>query len=320
MILVVGAHAAGHLAKSTYELVSAAREIAGEDPVALLLLGQALNDVAAEASRVADQVLVADHLSFATFRPEIWSQAVAFVASEGSARLVLIAGSRSGREYSPRVAVRLNAPLLEDVTTLRREGDALTATRYSFLARATETVTAEAPTIVATVKPGAFPQAEARAAPGEQFDLEIDIEPSRVEYSDERSEQSLKVSLTEAEVVVAGGRGLGNAEAFETLVVPLAEALGAAVGATRAVVDAGWRPYVEQVGQTGKTVQPHVYLAVGISGATQHLSGMNKSKLVIAINKDADAPIFKAADYGLVGDVHRIVPELLEELRKVRSA
>ena len=133
---------------------------------------------------------------------------------------------------------------------------------------------------------------------------------------DERAETSASVSLDDAEIVVAGGRGVGSADNFGALVLPLAEALGAAVGATRAVVDAGWRPYAEQVGQTGKTVQPKVYVAVGISGATQHLSGMNKSKLIIVINKDADAPIFKIADYGLVGDVSAIVPALLEHIRK----
>ena len=120
----------------------------------------------------------------------------------------------------------------------------------------------------------------------------------------------------DAEIVVAGGRGVGDAAGFESVVVRLAEALGAAVGATRAVVDAGWRPYTEQVGQTGKTVQPKIYIAIGISGATQHLSGMNKSKLVIAINKDQDAPIFKIADYGLVGDIQHIVPLLLEQIRQ----
>ena len=316
MIVVVGSCAKGKLSKATYEMVTAARQLGSEWPVAILVLGEKVDELAVEAASIADQVLVADDPALANYSPETWSAAVAWVANEGSARLVLIAASRAGREYSPRVAVRLTAPLLEDVVSLRVENEALWAQRNTFLARATETLTTDAPVVVATVKPGVFPVAAPLDTPGEQYALELTVVPSRVQTMDRRSEDSARVSLAEAEVVVSGGRGVGSAQGFERLVVPLADALGAAVGATRAVVDAGWRPYTEQVGQTGKTVQPKVYLAVGISGATQHLSGMNKSKLVIAINKDADAPIFQVADYGLVGDVEKIVPALLTELRK----
>lgn len=319
MILILASHSKGQLSKITSEMVSAARQLPGENPIAILVLGHKIDSVAAEATRLAEQVLVVDHPALAHYNPETWTQAIAFVATEGSARLVLIAASRSGREYSPRVAVRLNAPLLEDITSLSLDGNTLTAQRYSYLARITETIAADAPIAVASIKPGAFPAADPLAQPGEQFEVELDLQPSRIETFEERSESSSRVSLDDATIVVAGGRGVGSAEGFEKLVVPLAEALGAAVGATRAVVDAGWRPYSEQVGQTGKTVQPRVYIAVGISGATQHLSGMNKSKLVIAINKDQDAPIFKVADYGLVGDVSRIVPALLEQLQQLQQ-
>ena len=270
MILVVASAAKGRLSKATYELVSAARPLAGDDPVAILVLGEKVDALAVEAAQLADQVLVADQAAFAQYSAETWSHAVASIAAEGSARAVLIAGSRSGREYSPRVAVRLEAPLLEDVISLSHDDQTITAQRYSFLARATETINADAPCIVATVKPGAFPPANPLAAPGEQFEVDIDAAPGRIQITDRRAEESSRVSLADADVVVAGGRGVGNAEGFERLVVPLAEVLGGAVGATRAVVDAGWRPYTEQVGQTGKTVQPKIYIAVGISGATQH--------------------------------------------------
>ena len=316
MILVAASHAKGKLTKGTYELVSAARQCGIDAPVAILVLGSGIDAVAAEAAQLADQVLVADLPVLAKFNAELWSQAVATIAAEGEAKLILIAASRSGREYSPRVAVRLEAPLLEDVITISFADATASAERYSYLARATETLATEAARVVISVKPGAFTAAEALHSAGEQFEVELDLKPSRVQTFDQRAEETSRVSLTEADIVVAGGRGVGDAAGFERSVVQLAEALGAAVGATRAVVDAGWRPYTEQVGQTGKTVQPKIYIAVGISGATQHLSGMNKSKLVIAINKDSDAPIFKIADYGLVGDVNQIVPALIEELRR----
>jgi electron transfer flavoprotein alpha subunit len=316
MILVVASSTKGHLSKSTYELISAARQSADDDSVAILVLGSDVDALANEAARIADQVLVADHPGFAAFDPEVWSAAVASIASEGDASLVLIAASRSGRAYSPRVAVRLNAPLLEDVIALSSAADGFRAQRYSFLARATETIVTESHVAVATIKPGIFPPAIPSATPAEQFEVDLTPASPRVRTFDQRSEESTRVSLADADIVVAGGRGVGSAEGFEALIVPLAESLGAAIGATRAVIDAGWRPYTEQVGQTGKTVQPNVYIAVGISGATQHLSGMNKSKLVIAINKDPDAPIFQVADYGLIGDVNRIVPELLHQLRR----
>lgn len=316
MILVVASYAKGRLSKSTYELAAAARQLAKEGPLTVLILGSGVDDVAAEATRISDQVLVADYPALATYSAETWSDAVATIASQGQASAVLIAGSRAGREYSPRVAVRLDAPLLEDVVSLTTEGSATLAQRYSFLARATETIRAEAPVVVVTVKPGAFAPVAPASTESEEYEVDLDITPSRIATSDPRSEESSRVSLTDADIVVAGGRGLGTAEAFESLVIPLAESLGAAVGATRAVVDAGWRPYAEQVGQTGKTVQPKVYLAVGISGATQHLSGMNKSRTVIAINKDAEAPIFEVSDYGVVGDVAKILPALLEAVRR----
>lgn len=318
MILVVASHSKGKLTKSTFELVSAARQLNAGMPIAIAVLGHGaeVDPIAAQAAALADQVLVANQPELAGFNPEVWSQAASFIAAEGECRLVLIPGSRSGRAYSPRVAVRLDAPLLEDVVTLSLNGDEIEAQRYSYLARVTETVAATSPIAVVTVKPGAFAPAAPLPAPGEQFELEAPVTASRVQTFEERAEAASKVLLQEAEIVVAGGRGVGDAQGFESSVVRLAEALGAAVGATRAVVDAGWRPYTEQVGQTGKTVQPKVYIAVGISGATQHLSGMNKSKVVVAINKDGDAPIFRIADYGLVGDVNEIVPALLKRLQQ----
>ena len=316
MILVLAALSGGKLAKSTLELISAARQFDNALQVAALILGSGVDAAANEAAHYADQVLVADTPGFAVYDPAAWAAAVASIATEGEAKLILLPSTRSGRELAPRVAVRLEAPLLEDVISLKQSGSQTEAQRYSFLARVTETVATEAPIAVATVRPGAFLPAAPLARVAEQFEVEVEPVPTRVQRSDRQSEASAKVSLADAEIIVAGGRGLGSAAAFNSLLIPLADTLGAAVGATRAVVDAGWRPYHDQIGQTGKTVQPKLYLAIGISGATQHLSGMNKSRTVIAINRDADAPIFSVADLGIVGDLAHLLPALLAELKK----
>ncbi len=316
MILIVVEHANGKVSKSTYEMVTCARELGREGPLAALVLGYATVTVANEVAMLVDQVLVADHADLAQYDPEIWSAAVAQIAGEGEADTVLISGSRSGREYSPRVAVKLDAPLLEDVVSVTPKDGALSAERYTYLARVTETVVANAPVIVITPKQAAFAAATASMQAAEQFDVDLLLPPRRVQITGKSQEKTSRISLADAEIVVAGGRGVGSAEGFQRLVEGLADVLGAAVGTTRAIVDAGWRPYSEQVGQTGKTVQPKAYIAIGISGAVQHLSGMGKSKCIVAINKDADAPIFKVADYGIVGDVNQVVPAMIAEIRK----
>jgi len=316
VILIVAEHANGKLSKSSYELATAARGLKREGGVTALVVGSDVVSVAAAAALIADQVLVADSAELAQYDAEVWSTAVAQIAIEGEAETVLIAGSRSGREYSPRVAVKLDAPLLEDVTSLKDEGGVLHAEHYTFLTRVTERVEAKAPVVVVTVKAGAFAVAAPGSAAAEQFDVDLELPKRRLIVTASTKEKTGRIALTEADIVVSGGRGVGTPEGFVQLVEGLADQLGAAVGATRAVVDAGWRPYSEQVGQTGKTVQPKAYIAVGISGAVQHLSGMNKSKVIVAINKDGDAPIFKIADYGIVGDVKEIVPAMIQELRK----
>lgn len=314
MILIVAEQAGGQLSKSTLEMVTGARELHRDGPVTLLVLGANIAAAAAQAATFADQVLVADRPELAQYDAELWAAATAQIAREGEAHTILIAGDRAGREFSPRVAVKLEAALLEDVIALRWTGSALVAQRYSFLARVTETIEAKSATAVVTVKPGAFSAAQPAAAAAEQFDVELELPARRLQVTGKAVEKTGRIALADASIVVAGGRGVGSPEAFTAQVEALADKLGAAVGATRAIVDAGWRPYAEQVGQTGKTVQPKLYVAVGISGAVQHLSGMNKSGCIVAINKDADAPIFKVADYGVVGDAAQIVPAMIAAL------
>ena len=318
MILIVAEHTNNRLGKISFEMTQAARDSGREGLVTLLVLGSDVAAVATQAALLGDQVLVADLPALAEYDPEVWAAAVAQIASEGEAHTILIGGSRSGREYSPRVAVKLDAPLIEDAISLTAQGDALQAEHYTYLARVTERVEAVGPVAVVSIKPGAFSPAKPNAVASEQYDVELNLPKRRMSVTGRITEKSERVSLSDADIVVSGGRGVGSAEGFVELVEGLADQFGAAVGATRAVVDAGWRPYAEQVGQTGKTVQPKVYFAIGISGAVQHLSGMGKSKVIVAINKDAEAPIFKEADYGIVGDVKVIVPALIQELKNTK--
>lgn len=317
MVLIVAEHAEGRLRKSARELAQAGLELAGALAVEAtgLVLGSGVGEVASELARYLPRVKVVDVPDLADVRAETWTTAVSAVAEELSAKVVLFSAGRTGLSVAPRVAVRLGAALLEDATAVEVDGNSLVVTRLAYLARVTERVRARSLPVVVSVKPNVYALPEATGVGKvEPFQTTFDERDRRVTVGEKRKPEAGRVALEEATSVVAGGRGVGGAEGFEKLVEPLADLLGAGVAATRAVVDAGWRPYAEQVGQTGKTVAPDLYLALGVSGAVQHLSGMNRSKVVVAINKDGDAPIFKVADYGIVGDVHKIVPELTAAL------
>lgn len=318
MILIVVEQSANRARKSAFELVSAARSLAqhSSEPVAALVFGAAPEAVAEQLAPYVTQV----HSVAAPELEPQRAQSAASVVSEAvralGARTVLLAASRAGLSYGPRVALRLGASYLEDVAELHNEADALRGVRMTYLARVATTVRGARRPAVASVKLGAYPVAEPLPEPGTVAPLTVSLRPDDLALEVGAREAAVKgrVALEEADVVVCGGRGFGSSEAFEAHVVGLADRLGAGVGATRAVVDAGWRPYGEQIGQTGKSVSPSLYVALAVSGAVQHLSGMNRSGVIVAVNKDADAPIFKVADYGIVGDVLEVVPALQEAL------
>ena len=316
MILVHCEHDGTRLRKSALELLGAAQALGGE--VTALVIGNGSGNVAAEAALYAGQVLIASDPLLEPYNARNHAQAMADLALQAEASLVLIAGSRAGRETAPRVAVRLDAPYLEDATQLEMIEGGLRVKHYAYLARVTETLEAIAPLIVVSVKPNTQALAQPNPLSGEVFEVELDLTPSPIILLGRTQEKSSRVALTEASLVVTGGRGLGNPENFK-LIEDLADVLGAGVGATRAAVDAGWRPYAEQVGQTGKTVQPNAYFAIGVSGAVQHMSGMGKSKLIVAVNKNADEPIMKVADYAIIGDLNAVMPALIQAAKKLKD-
>lgn len=324
MILIITFESNGRMSKSALELVSAARTLADTtgEPTAGAVFGADPAAAAAELARYVPTVYAVASPDLAPLRADAAAAAAHWLAADVGADVVIASATRTGLSVTPRLAVRLGAALLEDVIALSRAGDGVSAQRYSYLARVTETVAASGGPVVVSVKQNALPAAAPAATSGtvEGRDLPGTVVASRVTVGARSAAQGGRVALEEAARVVAGGRGLGDAATFSAVVEPLADALGAGIGATRAVVDAGWRPYAEQVGQTGKTVAPDLYLALGISGAVQHLSGMNRSKVIVAVNKDADAPIFKVADYGIVGDLKVIGPALLEAVKDTMAS
>ena len=315
----------GDLRKVAYEAVTAARMLAdamGGGEVHALLVGAPGITAAAESlGRFgADVVHVCEHDGFAHYNAEAAAALVAERLTSGGYRAAILSASAQGRDLAPRVAARAKAPIASDVIALENDGDALVVKHPLNIGKVIATIRMEGTPAVISVRPGNVTATEnPRTARVEAVQPVGDPGASRTRVKELRTGQSSKLDLGEAPVVIAGGRGLKSQENFR-LVEELADAFGnAAVGATRAVCDDGWRPHAEQIGQTGRWVSPDLYIAVGISGAIQHLAGMRSSKTIVAINKDKEAPIFKVADYGVVGDASEIVPALTEAVKQARG-
>jgi electron transfer flavoprotein alpha subunit len=305
----------GKVRRPSLEAVSEARRLAGPlgATVQSVLIGQGVAPLAAEvASYGADRVHVFDDA-------EAFARALAQVITQEKPAVVLIPYTAMGKDVAPRVAARVGAGLVSDVVKLDVKDGKLEARRPVYAGKALATVRWEGEPQMATLRPNVFALATPEAARKyETVTGAADVSTRRARVQSVQAAGAGKVELTEAQIIVSGGRGLKGPENFH-LVEELATALGAAVGASRAVVDAGWVDHQMQVGQTGKTVSPTLYVAAGISGAIQHLAGMSSSKVIVAINKDADAPIFKIADYGIVGDVFEVLPKLTAAAREMRS-
>jgi electron transfer flavoprotein alpha subunit len=323
-ILVFAESRGTELRKVALEAVTAGRKLAdalGGAEVHALLAGPP--GVAAKATQLgqhgADVVLVCEHAGFARYAREAIAATVAARAKDGY-RAVLVPFSAQGRDLGPRVAARLDAPIASDIIDFNVSGDSITVKHPGYANKVIITLTISGSTAVLSLRPAAFtPAQNAKAGRTETITPATDPGAERVVVKEIIEGAKGKLDLGEAPVIVSGGRGLRGPENFK-LVEDLAAAFGnAAVGATRAVTDEGWRPHADQIGQTGRQVSPQLYVAVGISGAIQHLAGMRTSKTIVAINKDPEAPIFKVADYGVVGDVFEIVPALTNAVREAKK-
>ncbi len=268
----------------------------------------------------ADRVQVVTHEAFGVYDPAGYTRAMVQAIEQVKPAVVLFPASSLGKDLAPRVAARLGVGLASDCTALAVDDGALVAKRPVFAGKALQKIGFPKSPAIASLRPKVFAAGgTAGAGAVENVAANFDAAANRARVVRTAAAAGGKVDLTESEIIVSGGRGMKGPEHF-ALIENLAEALGATVGASRAVVDAGWRPHSEQVGQTGKTVSPKLYVAVGVSGAIQHLAGMSSSRCIVAINKDPDAPIFKVADYGIVGDAFEILPALTEAVKKVNAA
>jgi len=313
----------GELKKVSFELLTVGRNLAdraGEE-LGALLLGSGLEMLAPELAKYgADRVLLADSADLKDFLTEPYTSVICDAVKANDPSILLFSATTMGRDLSPRVAARLGTGLATDCTGLDiNDAGLLSIKRPMFAGKLfANVVFNDAKPQIASVRPNVMPAQENPKA-GEVVKLEVDIDPSRVrtKLMEIKKETGARVDLTEAKIIVSGGRGMRGPENFSIL-EELVATLGseATVGASRSAVDAGWRPHSDQVGQTGKTVTPDLYIACGISGAVQHLAGMSSSKYIVAINKDPDAPIFQKADYGIVEDLFKIVPLITEELEK----
>jgi electron transfer flavoprotein alpha subunit len=314
----------GELRKVALETVTAARKLADATggQVHALLVGAP--GIAAKAEQLAqhgaDVVMVCEHAGFTQYNPEATSALAADRIKAGGFRAALFSTSAQGRDLAPRVAGKLHIGLVTDCTSVELTGDTFTAKHPINIGKVIATVTISGTPAIVSIRPNTYsPVTNAKAGTVDNVAPVGDPSTSRVVVKELITGAGGKLDLGEAPVVIAGGRGLKAKENYK-LVEDLADAFGnAAVGATRAITDDGWRPHADQIGQTGRLVSPDLYIAVGISGAVQHLAGMKTSKTIVAINKDKEAPIFKIADYGIVGDVFEVMPVLTAAVKEARK-
>ncbi|WP_028321707.1 electron transfer flavoprotein subunit alpha/FixB family protein [Desulfatiglans anilini] len=313
----------GEIRKITYEVVSEGRRLADAlgQSLTVVLLGNGIKDKAAALAQYgADKVLVAEDQRLETYTTDAYTAVVAQLVKAEEPAMLLMGASVQGKDLSSRVAARLDVAVAQDCTAFAVEDGNLVATRPIYAGKAYAQVTFEQSwPQMATARPNVMSVNEpdaSRTAEVVDAQFQLDDGELKTKVVEAIKDASGKIDLTEADKIVSGGRGMKGPENYAIL-EELAQVIGASVGASRSAVDAGWRSHTDQVGQTGKVVSPNLYIACGISGAIQHLAGMGTSKVIVAINKDPDAPIFQKADYGVVGDLFDVVPALTEEIKKM---
>jgi electron transfer flavoprotein alpha subunit len=321
-VLVVAEQQEGRFPKTTLVAVHAGLELAAKrgGKCAAVVLGDNPDAAAGEiAKHGVAKAIALSHEALKNYLADAYAQALAALIKKSGAEFVLATATAVGKDLMPRLAARLDAAMASEITAINDDG---TFIRPTYAGNAMATVELDGPVKVLTVRGTAFDAAKAgdAAAPVEKVVAELDGSALKMEFVSFNATKSDRPQLTEARIVVSGGRGLKSSDNFKTVLEPLVDEMGAAMGASRAAVDAGFVPNDLQVGQTGKVVAPELYVAVGISGAIQHLAGMKDSKIIVAINKDEEAPIFSVSDFGLVADLFKAVPEMVEEVKKLKHA
>ncbi|MDZ7332054.1 MAG: electron transfer flavoprotein subunit alpha/FixB family protein [candidate division KSB1 bacterium] len=321
-VMAIAEQRNGIFRKATYEVVSEGRRLAdqlGTELVAVLL-GSGIEGLSQQLAHYgANKVLMGDNEIFKNYSSEGYTKTILEAVKKVDPEIILLPASTFGKDLGPRLAAHLGVGLATDCVKLRLENGKLRAIRPMYAGKVLAEHELLAKPQIVSLRPNNFPALSpdaSKTATIEPLNVPISAGDLRAVVKEFVSGEGGKVELTEANIIVSGGRGMKGPENFKIL-EELAAVLGAAVGASRSAVDAGWRPHSDQVGQTGKTVSPNLYIACGISGAIQHLAGMSSSKCIVAINKDPEAPIFQRADYGIVGDLFEVVPRLTEEFKKI---
>lgn len=318
-ILVFIEQRSGKIKKSSFEAVKTASDIAQKlsGSVEAISIGNEIENLEKVGGFGAAKVTHFKNADLENYSPSAYTDIITKYSIENNIDLFFFAASSMGKDLAPRVAVKTDSGLAMDCILLNCESNDIIATRPIYAGKALINVKLTSAKKVFALRPNVFNPGIPTDKKAEVSVVNISSPNLSVKVIDIKKSEG-KIDVAEADIIVSGGRGMKGPEQFK-LVEDLADVLGAASGASRAVVDAGWRPHSEQVGQTGKTVSPNLYIALGISGAIQHLAGMRSSKYIVAINKDKDAPIFQVADYGITGDVFEIVPAMIEEIKKIKS-